>query len=271
MNRELPKLLRTTWQSTLESSFGTLEETLKHQLLSAVRDVHESLTRKYFSSIQSSIPGATTLSEFTNKEDTDWPPVNGYGDVVTDTPETVERSHSSFEQTSVLSSGMIENPGTEQEPKSSNVTDKYGRFDAALPDHSGSDTLSQYFVPPDVDSPTSLQILPTDNCGTCGTSEDSAYFSNSNEVDHACFNEEWWQQIVGKSMDDILFECNLNAGAAPDSSTPDIPFDHEHIKQYTGKGKERADADTTYVGMDTLEFDDSALLGMFPADIPDVH
>lgn len=52
LKRELPRTIRKTLQALLESKLGPIEETLKNELESIVRDAHESLTRSYLSSAQ---------------------------------------------------------------------------------------------------------------------------------------------------------------------------------------------------------------------------
>jgi hypothetical protein len=258
MNRELPKLLRKTWQSTLESSFGPLEETLKHQLVSVVKDVHESLTRNYFTSTQSSTSCATKLAELTDKEDTDRPLENASGDVVTDTPETVESSHLNSTQTSILSLEMIGLAETEQSTKPSNVTNDSFCIDVELPNCSGSSTLSQYFLPPDVECSSTLQIPPTKNTAAHGTSSDSTCFSIGKDEEQAYFDEVWWQQMLNKSVDDIIFEYDLNEGAVPNSFAPEVPFVQQNVQTYTGKGKGRTDAAPDFLNFGTWELGNCA-------------
>lgn len=66
LRRELPKRLRTEFQSALEIMMGPLEETLKNQLEGIVRDCQDTLTRHFLDELNTSASAMEDSRESTD-------------------------------------------------------------------------------------------------------------------------------------------------------------------------------------------------------------
>jgi hypothetical protein len=201
LKRELPRTIRKTLQTALESRIGPIEETLKNELESIVRDAQETLTRSYLSSAQ-------TLS---------------------------------------LSSGSKAGPTEQTASTQSSLTDATGKLKLIIP----NDALSPYSIPPEANSSCLPQIQRlAEFSGKCASSSDSAYYSSHYCIPEpkqgASVNDIWLDSLLNEDLleeNERIAQDNVGGTTSSEIASTYAFTDDQPTRQYSGKGKGRADDD----------------------------
>jgi hypothetical protein len=177
---------------------------------------------------------------------------NQLENIVRDVHETLTRNYLNSVQPSESFSEATAGPSNEAGPVGNCSTTELTAYPVMQPAQSHKDALASFLIPPDASSPYPLQLpLPHDSTNTVELFSDSAYHSNPRDAEQPCFDNTWLDpDCRGRSAYEGFFGVNLLGDITFETIMPSTPLNDQPVEQYTGKGKGRADPnsslETTY-------------------------